>query len=199
MITIMNRMLNNNKKKYMKKLFSLVMLCIALTINAQTKVTEFLGIPVDGTKAEMIEKIKDKGFVLNKQYDWLEGEFNGKEVSISVVTTKNKVNRIFIIVQPALNSHDIKNEFNGLFESFSSHPNYISRSDNRKISSDEDIEYCMIIKNKRYQATFYQKPIDDNYKDRAVWFTIVQSDLNNDYFLLIYYDNLKNFSNGEDL
>jgi len=49
------------------------------------EVTRFLGIPVDGTKAEMISKLKDKGF--NEAIgldDVLEGEFNGKDVYVTV-------------------------------------------------------------------------------------------------------------------
>lgn len=46
-------------KKVLTLLFSVVM---ALVVNAQTEVTKFLGIPVDGTKAEMVQKIKAKGF-----------------------------------------------------------------------------------------------------------------------------------------
>lgn len=48
----------------MKKiLLFIAMLITSATLNAQDKdVTKFLGIPVDGTKAAMIQKLKTKGF-----------------------------------------------------------------------------------------------------------------------------------------
>lgn len=46
----------------MKKLLSITMLLISsLFIYAQQDVTKFLGIPVDGSKSEMIQKLKAKG------------------------------------------------------------------------------------------------------------------------------------------
>ena len=53
---------------------------------AQKDVTQFLGIPVDGTKTEMVQKLKAKGFKYNSTYDWLEGEFNGREVVLLIAT-----------------------------------------------------------------------------------------------------------------
>lgn len=65
----------------MKKI---ILMMIAMTISfasfAQNKdVTKFLGIPVDGTKTEMKQKLIAKGFVPKKlgNDEWLEGEFNG--------------------------------------------------------------------------------------------------------------------------
>ena len=55
--------LEGEKCGYMKKLLTLTMLLIvAGTLRAQTDVTRFLGIPVDGSKTEMIQKLKEKGF-----------------------------------------------------------------------------------------------------------------------------------------
>ena len=71
----------------MKRLFALVALCLlSIVAFAQKDVTKFLGIPVDGTKTQMIQKLKAKGFVYNQQKDILKGEFNGEQVEISVQT-----------------------------------------------------------------------------------------------------------------
>ena len=69
----------------MKKTFSIVVLLIfSIVVYAQKDVTQFLGIPVDGSKSEMIKKLKDKGF---KTVPWMEdvltGECNGTEVYLS--------------------------------------------------------------------------------------------------------------------
>ena len=62
---------------------------------AQTDVTYFLGIPVDGSKNEMIQKLKLKGFVINPHAEGvLTGKFNGADVSVHIVTNNNKVYRM---------------------------------------------------------------------------------------------------------
>ena len=90
----------------MKKLsLMIVALLLSAIVFAQPKsVTKFLGIPVDGSKAEMIQKLKDKGYTYNSKFDCLEGEFNGRDVQISVVTNNNKVYRI--MVKDATSSSD---------------------------------------------------------------------------------------------
>ena len=85
----------------MKKLLcvTIALLCTA-TMQAQEEekdVTKFLGIPVDGYKPAMIEKLKAKGFtpaIAGK--DVLEGEFNGADVQVSIATNNNKVWRIML-------------------------------------------------------------------------------------------------------
>ncbi|MBF1393317.1 MAG: hypothetical protein HXN28_12415, partial [Prevotella histicola] len=61
----------------MKKILSVLMLLLlSISIYAQQNVTKFLGIPVDGSKAAMIQKLKAKGFTYNTITDRLEGAFN---------------------------------------------------------------------------------------------------------------------------
>ena len=82
----------------MKKfLLIAVMMMTSVVLFAQNDVTKFLGIPVDGFKSEMIRKLKAKGFV-SSSYDpeILEGEFNGTDVNVHIVTNNNKVYRIML-------------------------------------------------------------------------------------------------------
>lgn len=143
----------------MKKVFiTIVLLTLAISSFAQEKdVTKFLGIPVDGTKAEMIAKLKEKGFT---QVDFdddviLEGEFNGTDVYIIVVTNNNKVYRIMVSDKNRISETDIKARFNTLCNQFKDNNKYLSIAD-YTISEDEDISYQLNVKNKRYQAIFYQ-------------------------------------------
>lgn len=140
----------------MKKLLSiLATLLIATALHAQKDVTKFLGIPVDGTKANMIQQLKAKGYQYNSAMDILTGEFNGKNVILSVVTNNNKVYRV--LVQDAVGSSetDIKIRFNTLCKQFENNKKYTS-IDDYTISEAEDISYEMSVHNKRYEADFYQ-------------------------------------------
>ena len=60
----------------------LMLLIFPMASYAQKDVTQFLDIPVDGYKPEMIEKLKSKGYTINQQSeDVLDGEFNGQKLT----------------------------------------------------------------------------------------------------------------------
>lgn len=150
----------------MKKLILFVAVCILLgagNVMAQqnknkTEVTKFLGIPVDGTKNQMIQKIKAKGFTYNQKQDRLKGKFNGRDVYVSVVTNKNKVWRIMVQDVVPSSETDIKIRFNELCRQFSENEKYLAQNltGNYEIESDENISYNITVRNKRYQAGYFQ-------------------------------------------
>lgn len=130
------------------------------SIYAQNDVTKFLGIPVDGTKSEMIQKLKAKGYKYDAEMDWLEGEFNGTDVCIKIATNNNIVWRICIMDSNGRNETDIKIRFNKLCEQFENNKRYFSVHQNQTISEYEDISYQIMVNNKRYEASFYQEEGD---------------------------------------
>jgi len=143
----------------MKKLIlALCALILSVSVFAQDDVTKFLGIPIDGFKPEMIRKLKGKGFTEHPyKSDVLVGEFNGRDVEVSVVTNNNKVYRIFLQDRYSVSEMDIKIRFNTLCRQFEGNSNYMSISE-QIIPEDEDISYEMSVSDKRYEAVFYQQP-----------------------------------------
>lgn len=143
----------------MRKLITLaVALMISSICFAQKDVTKFLGIPVDGTKSAMIQKLKSKGFTYNQQKDCLEGEFNGREVKIYVVTNNNKVYRIMVKDAYGEDESAIKIRFNTLCKQFENNSKYLPATfeESQIIGEDEKISYEMLVHKKRYQASFCQ-------------------------------------------
>lgn len=145
----------------MKKLLSVALMCLcSLVLYAQKDVTTFLGIPVDGTKAEMIEKLKAKGFTSHPYLeDILKGEFNGEDVLISVVTNNNMVYRIAVFDENTRDEAQIRIRFNTLCRQFQNNEKYMSGSDDQTIPEDEKIAYEMLVHNKQYEAVYLQRPI----------------------------------------
>ena len=144
----------------MKKLLSITMLLISsLFVYAQQDVTKFLGIPVDGSKSEMIQKLKAKGYTSSPlDKDVLVGEFNGADVNIHVVTNNNKVYRIMICDVNNIDERAIQIRFNRLCEQFVNNSKYSSLPlEEYMIPDDEDISYEITVHKKRYEAVFYQK------------------------------------------
>ncbi|HEY9542188.1 MULTISPECIES: hypothetical protein [Bacteroidales] len=220
-------------KRFLSVLF---MLITTYSLFAQERiVTTFLGIPVDGTKSDMIQKLQAKGFKYYKTIDVFEGEFNGEKVHLSVLTHNNKVYRIALIDAIKRDETDIKIRFNKLCRQFGQNPKYLSISEEDiTIPESEDISYEISANNKRYQASFIQTEetaklqkeamlqVKKKYSEEAfskmtekeqiillakealnligkrqVWFMI--GGRYGEYCIGLYYDNLYNQANGEDL
>ena len=138
----------------------MIAMMISFSSFAQNKdVTKFLGIPVDGTKTEMKQKLIAKGFVPKKMGDleWLEGEFNGTDVRAFIVTNNNKVWRIMLADKNRVDEAQIKIRFNILVSQFENNKRYIPL-DKYTLSDEENISYEMTVNKKNYDALFYQVP-----------------------------------------
>lgn len=141
----------------MKKILILAMTVIlSAGAFAQREVTKFLGIPVDGTKQSMIQKLKAKGFTYDQQTDYLYGEFNGEEVRISVQTQGNKVWRIAVTEEIGRSENQIRIRFNNLVSQFENNNKYTSLKDSQMLSDNEDISHEISVHDKQYAAIFYQ-------------------------------------------
>ena len=149
-----------------KKIIWLFMMLIFPVVSyAQKDVTQFLGIPVDGSKLAMIQKLKEKGYTISPtNKDILIGEFNGKDVNIHIVTNNNKVWRIMVTDAYSIDETNIKLRFNNLIDQFQNNKNYRTLPDSTivkyKIPKEEDLTYELTIKKKRYEAIFYQHLIE---------------------------------------
>ena len=144
----------------MKRIISFaIMAMFSMMMFAQKDVTTFLGIPIDGFKSEMKQKLIAKGFTPQKlgTDEFLEGEFNGTDVHVFIATNNNKVYRIMVCDVNTRNEADIKIRFNRLVAQFENNKRYTS-FDNQSISDDVDISYEMSINHKNFDALFYQKP-----------------------------------------
>jgi hypothetical protein len=151
-----------------EKITKIIQLCLILILpvfsNAQNDVTQFLDVPVDGYKPEMINKLKSKGFTINKQSeDVLDGEFNGINVNLFISTNNNKVWRITVYEVNPTDETNIKIRFNNLIQQFAKNNRYSEQADSTlvkyTIPKDEDISYEINVRNKRYEAVFYQKSL----------------------------------------
>ena len=112
----------------MKRFFVLIVTMFALAniSYAQNDVTKFMGIPVDGTKNEMIKQLQSKGFKLvNKKLGVLKGEFNGEDSEIYIMTNRNKVYCICVADKySSTNENYIISRFNRIVKQFCENKNY---------------------------------------------------------------------------
>lgn len=159
---------NHTMRKIFLIALGLLTLATASAQSEQKDVTKFLGIPVDGYKHEMIQKLKEKGFVSSSHDpEVLTGEFNGEDVTLHVVTNNNKVYRIAVADKNRRDEGDIRIRFNNLCRQFMNHPKY-AYFEKYEIPDDEKISFEMLVHKKRYSAEFYQQPEIENLDSVAI-------------------------------
>ena len=179
-------------KRFLATFLFVLMTIVAIAQNSNT--IKFLDIPVDGTKKEMISKLQAKGYEYDAYSDLLFGEFNGTNVFISVQTVNNKVWRIAIVDKNINNDEvDIKIRYNKLFKQLSNNSK-CKVCAGSTLGEGEDISYEMDVNNKRYEAGFIFK---DESINGCVWYMIVKK--YGEYGIAMFYENLNNEANGEDL
>lgn len=148
----------------MKRVISILLIMIPLMVFGQKDVTTFLGIPVDGRKTNFIQCLKKKGFVLDYHSDngTLYGKFNGNDVVVYIQTNNDKVCRIIVSDKnETRNETDIKIKFNKLIHQFQNNEKYTEYPlPNEEISEDTDLSHEISVKNKRFQAEFYQRALE---------------------------------------
>lgn len=232
----------------MKRLLSFVIgiLIMCSTVFGQSESTlKFLGIPVDGSKSEMVAALKSKGFEYDSESDFLIGDFNGRKSHIGIVENHGKVYRVVVFDADTYDAGDIRIRFNNLIHQFENNDKYYYIVPNEMIPEDEDIHYEIIVNKKQYIAEFIYNPLygndelrdkvineaveesketikdekdiefysdKDNYdqlisslvglkvyqmSNSSVWFKIFEH--YGEYYIGLYYDNLLNAPNGEDL
>lgn len=154
---------------------------------------KFLGIPIDGSKEQMINALKNKGYTYDVRNDMLEGEFNGQKVNLMVKTNNNKVCRICIMDSNFMDETNVKIRFNSLYNQFIQSGKYEHIGGN-SISDNDDISYEITVHKKRYEADFI--PTDKSING-IVWYMI--ADRYGKYAIAMFYENLDNMPNGDDL
>ena len=177
----------------MKKFITIMTFMMILSVPLFSQNTiKFLGIPIDGTKQQMITALESKGFEYNHEYDILSGEFNGTDVDILIQTVNNEVWRLAICDRSGTSEENIKIRFNILFRQFLNNGKYYL-SDGNVIDEDEDISYEMLVRNKRYEASF----ILNDGTPGLVWYMILGQ--SGEYRIAMYYENTDNKADGSDL
>ena len=232
----------------MKRLLSFIIgiLIMCSTVFGQSESTlKFLGIPVDGSKSEMVKALKAKGFEYDSESGFLIGDFNGKKSQIAIAENHGKVYRVVIFNADTYDEGQIKVMFNNLIHQFENNDKYFYIFPNNIIPEDEDIHYEILVNKKQYIAEFMYNPLygnnelrdrlineaveeseevikngkniefysnKDNYdrlvssvaglkviqmSNSSIWFKIFEH--YGKYYIGLYYDNLLNAPNGEDL
>lgn len=117
-------------------------------------VLKFLGIPIDGSKEQMYNRLKEKGFSGYSWDEYLEGIFNGENVRVYIGTNHGIVDRIKVIY-PSTDKRITKVKYNTLLSRFGRNSKYTELRENREISEKEGVAYEIVFEDKIYDAMYF--------------------------------------------
>lgn len=210
--------MKNLNYNIMRKIAITLLMFLTLSLNAQeNEVLQFMGIPIDGPKSEMISKLEKKGFVPNEmvlrvenaenellkaggkiedggirendESYFMDGYFDGKRCTIVLFPYKSIVYKIVVFLEDSY-----KKKFDAFFR-FN--------------------DYAEKLQKKYYDENNFYKPLDysdelnldadyfnmfiDKQKKGGVTLHITYPKVNMEYHIIIEYLNIANMPNGEDL
>ena len=179
----------------MKRFFSITLaFLLALSLQAKNPITTFLGIPVGGTKSEMISKLKEKG-VLTEAGSEMRCSISGVPYIVKIMTDKNKVYRISLT--EVAGTDDVCKavaKYNELIEQFRNNDRkYTEYESNDLIHECDSPKYRHYIHEGWCYAEFFQVSDPQLYSKR-VSFKI--SDEYGDFRIVRCYDNIYNMPKG---
>ncbi len=156
----------------MRKIVFTILMLLTLSMSAQKNdgIIKFKGIPVDGTKNEMISKLKQKGFTYDYANDMFRGEFDGNRIVGFIQTYNDKVYNIrFAYDVEGYQKAVVIHRFNSLVGRYDTNEKYLSYINFDKVLNDldtyeidayEDIGYEMK-RGRIYKAQYLYKDDKD--------------------------------------
>lgn len=175
----------------MKKiLIAIVTLLVTAASTYGQDVTTFLGIPIDGSKEEMICKLEEKGFVREGEY--LLGRFYGRDAIVVPQSTNGLLAAIYVLYL-RLGRDEAKTLYNTLFRGFSNSDKYIFDNGDGLLDDNADLR-TLVSKENSFVSFFLQKGKSDidTYDQLIMLDVSVDLTQQGSYSIGIVYNNLKN-------
>ena len=213
----------------MKKIAVFFLFLCSSVCFAQRDVIKFLGIPVDGSKEEMISAIKALNrfrYFRAEGQDSFIGQFNGVESFIVISDNNGLVDRVFVWEADPRTQKETIRAYNTLIDQFSKNDKYVDllQCSKMKIQPGENIRRVMRVEGLEYEARFFYIP-DMEERERVLKTVEGMSDTDRidyvfdyaernqvdivwfrinqigrrDWAIPIYYENTRNRPHGEDL
>ena len=214
--------MKNLNYKTKRKLVVTLLMFMTLTLNAQDNVMKFMGIPINGTKAEMISKLEAKGFapeqieidLENAQNEvirlggeisegrvrerdgeyFLHGYFDGKRCKVVISSYNNKVYQIMVVIEDAYNELNGKIQFNLYVDQL-----------NKKYTNPLDYDFSIDLERDLSAPydnnirAFFTAAYDENDKPHGMVALELSHPRYKEFYIALRYYNADNMPNGDDL
>ena len=206
----------------MRKIAFTLLMLLTLSLNAQDNVMKFMGIPIDGTKSEMISKLENKGFapeqveidLENAQNEvlrlggeisdgrvrerdgeyFMHGYFDGKRSKVIISSYNNKVYQIMVVIEDAYNELNGKIQFNLYVEQLNKkYTNPIDYDFSIDLERDLSAPYDNNIR------AFFTAAYDEQDKPHGMVSLEMSHPRYKEFYIAFSYYNADNMPNGDDL
>lgn len=131
---------------------------------------KFMGIPVGGSEAEMINALKAKGFKKESYCDYLTGVFNGEDVKVYISTNHGVVDRIEVVYPDCPDGAAARVKFNNLMSRFDHNAKYVSLDHRAEIGANETIFTNIRGNSKLYDVIYFYLTPETNPKQWKIDF-----------------------------
>lgn len=214
--------MNDLKLKTMRKIAFTILMFLTLSLNAQDNVIKFMGISIDGSKSEMINKLQEKGFAPDQVLIDLEnaqnkviqlggeipegkvrerdgeyfmhGYFDGKRSKVIISSYNNKVYLIMVVIEDAYNELDGKIQFNLYVERLNKkYTNPIDHDYSIDLDCDLSAPYDNNIR------AFFTAAYDEFDKPHGMVSLEMSHPRYKEFYIAFRYYNADNMPNGDDL
>ena len=115
----------------------------------------FMGVPIDGSKYQMITALEGKGFERDIAGDQMTGMFNGEKVKLNISTNHGMVDRILVEYPYCSEANDTRVKYNTLLSRFNRNDKYVCINPRKDIPANENIALCIIENSKKYDAIYF--------------------------------------------
>ena len=115
---------------------------------------KFVGVPIGGTKEQMCNALKAKGFEEKSYEEFMTGMFNGENVKVFISTNHGIVDRIKVLYPSCSEANDTRIKYNTLLSRFNRNAKYVCVNPRPEVLPDEGI-YMNLHKNNKYYDAFY--------------------------------------------
>lgn len=128
---------------------------------------KFLGLPIGGTKKQMMEALKTRGFNIDYGNESMTGMFNGEEVKLFLTTNHGIIDKIKVIYPYCSEENDTRIKYNMLLSRFNRNAKYICVNPRAEVPIDEKIYWKLEENNNTYDAIYFYLHPEVNAKDWA--------------------------------
>lgn len=134
-------------------------------VDTEETALKFVGIPIGGTKEQMYNALKAKGFERESYEEFMTGMFNGENVTLFISTNHGIVDRIKVLYPRCSEANDTRIKYNTLLSRFNRNAKYVCVNPRPEVPANENIYWKIQANTKEYDAVYFFLHPEVNAKD----------------------------------
>lgn len=124
---------------------------------------KFVGVPIGGTKEQMFNALKAKGFEMG--YNGMTGMFNGEHVTLHLNTNHGIVDWVKVVYPRCSEENDTRIKYNTLLSRFNRNAKYVCVNPRAEVPAEERIYWKINENTKYYDAVYFYLHPEINAKE----------------------------------